>query len=180
MLVPALVLALLAIIQDYEQGGITRRKPRLMRWMIVPAVVINLLLLPILTLNYSKKGDVEPVVQIEKDGGTGGVLFFSPEIGRFFPLAYLGYEPREHKIIQSWDEFRALRRSDSTANRFSYVALYPRDPSELSQYVDSVQTLTGPLRPWKEISASPIDWLVHRLNPTHNRSNAAWIFRSGR
>jgi 4-amino-4-deoxy-L-arabinose transferase-like glycosyltransferase len=179
MLVPALLVAILALARDWETGGISRRRPRLLAGLVIPAVVLNVILLPILTLNYSKKGEVEPLAAIEHSGVRGGVLLVSPDVGRFYPLAYSGFETRRHEYVNSWPDLARLREPQIQSDSLKFAVLYPGSGDDLKRYVDSVSRVVGPLTEWKYISPSPIDWTVHRLNPTHNRSNGAWVYRIG-
>ena len=179
MLVPALLTAILAIARDRENNGVTRRRPWLLTGFVAPTLAVNLALLPVLTLNYSKEGDVEPLAQIGKEGGSGSVLLFSPEVGRFYPLSYLGFENRTHEMVHHWSDLNHLRALEFPRAQFQYVVFYPPDSSRLSTYVDSAQSIFGTITPWQYISPSAIDWTIHRLNPGHNRSNGAWIYRVG-
>ncbi len=177
MLVPALVMVILAVREDREKNGVTKRKRWLLYACVIPAVAINLALLPILTLNYSKKGDVEPLALIEKDGAAGSILLFSPEVGRFYPWSYAGFEFRNREIVGSWSDMARLRAPETHRDEIRYAVLYPPDSASLPRYVDSVQAAMGPITEWQYVSPSAIDWTLHLLNPMHNRSNGAWIYR---
>lgn len=179
MLVPALLMVILAVARDRECNGVTKTRAWILAAAAIPAIVINLALLPILTLNYSKKSAVEPLALIEKDGGNGSVLLLSPEVGRFYPLSYLGFETPDHEFVGTWADLDQLRAPEFPRTGIRYAVLCPPDSTRLPAYVDSVQSILGQLTEWKYVSPSPIDWTLHKLNPAHNRSNGAWIFRVG-
>jgi hypothetical protein len=136
-----------------------------------------LLILPVLTFNYSKKGAIEPLVLMEREDGGHGVLFVSPEKGRFYPLEYGGAEIAPYRRVNKWEDLSSLKDSTDIRTNLSFLVLYPNEPDDKSRYEDSVKSVFPTATEWKHVSPSTVDWVLHKLNPSHNRTNEAWIYK---
>ncbi|MFZ1682676.1 MAG: hypothetical protein WAU88_00965 [Candidatus Zixiibacteriota bacterium] len=177
MIVPTILLFILALYEDVSRRGLKAPTPSIRRWIIAPSIVINLLILPVLTFNYSKKGAIEPLVLMEREDGGHGVLFVSPEKGRFYPLEYGGNEIAPYRRVNMWEDLSSLNDSTDIRTNLSFLVLYPNEPDDKSRYEDSVKAVFPTAVGWKHVSPSTVDWVLHKLNPSHNRTNEAWIYK---
>lgn len=179
-MVPALiVIAVLGVYYHCQGGGWLVRK-RWLAWVTGGYVVlVNLALLVPLTFNYAHKGLVEPLVMIEKQTlQRPRVLFFNPDRPCWYPLDYGGFEIIERSYLHDWSQLNDLVPDSCNSNR-DYFILYPPDPEDRDAYVDSLSTRVGPVTLVAHIGPSAVDWLLHLMNPGHNRTNDAWIYRPG-
>ncbi len=175
---PLVVLLTLAVWYHFQHRGFFQRHRRLFNSVLGVAVVINMILLVPLTVNYGKRGVVEPLVRIEKiavEPGCG-VVFVTPEEGRIFPDQYGGFQPLRRGYIQCWGDMS--RQADINRQKpFDFFILYPPERTDLPRYIDSLETHFGPLDEVCRIGASPLEWVLHFVNPRYNKRNEAWLFR---
>ena len=66
---------------------------------------------------------------------------------------------------------------DSSDLRFDYYLLYPLDASDLNHYKDSIISRAGPIEQVFHVGPSTVDYILHKLNPSHNRTNEVWVYR---
>ena len=177
-LVPILCAGIiLALHHHWGTNGFFARRKGWFWGLTVPSIAINFALLPIFTLNYGHKGVVESLVQVGKSSASPHVLFASPGIDRWYPLHYTGFEPFAREQVANWSDFAKLRsQSAEYLATTNFFLLFPADSTELIAVVDSVRAVYGPVKEYSHIEPSLVDWTLHALNPTHNRTQEAWIY----
>jgi hypothetical protein len=77
-----------------------------------------------------------------------------------------------------WDELPDLARMHRE-QPFHYFILYPLKEEKLASYVDSVTAYFGEASEMYYSAPSTVDYILHILNPRHNRTNEAWLYRWG-
>lgn len=168
-----LLMTVLAIYHKIEHDGHLFRNTAVTRIAAGWAISVNLLLLAFLTPAYGHKGLIEPIMALGHMEPKPRVLIVQPEIRRWTPDSYAGPGLSRHNI-RDW---KYLDSSYIDNPRFDYVLMYPVPPSAHQAYVDSVEKILGPVRLAWHVKPSAYDWLLYHLNPRHNRSYEAWIYR---
>ncbi len=179
-ILPVVILIMvLAIWHQYSEKGFLFRHKRLLYGMVVFSIVVNMFMLPIFTMNYGRKGLTEPLVKIEKIANQPTIVYFSPDkYYTMFPDDYAGYNKMVRYNIGSWDNFEdyfALYKLDTIE---SYYIIYPRKEGDLQRYIDSLETKIENLEQLYYIGPSTIDYILHLLNPRHNPTYEAWVYKN--
>jgi hypothetical protein len=78
--------------------------------------------------------------------------------------------------VYRWEDMEATlpRKSPS---QFDFFLLYPLHSEKLSSYVDSIAARVGPIEKVFHVEPSFIDCVLHELNPDHNATAEAWVYR---
>jgi hypothetical protein len=177
-IVPALVVAIvLALWHRRRSSGYFFRKPAILKWVTAVAIGVNVILLPVFTLNYSHKGVVEPLVRIGRTMPGASVMFVSPEIGQIYPLTYGGYKEISRRYVNEWSDLMMFDKDTLIAKQTDYYVVYPPRYDDLTRHCDSLASRVGPLELVFSVRPSLVDQIGHRLNPAHNPLGAAYVFR---
>ncbi len=177
-ILPAIVIIFVLVMERQKRlNSFPFNRRTLWRVVAIFTVVVNFVLLVPFTLNYGHKGLCEPLVEIERISDfTPNVLFFSPDKYSNVPLRYGGYQTIDRQYVYSWKEINERLPQGDSAN-YDYVILYPLDSQDLPRYVDSLQIRLGQLEPAFHVGPSIVDYVLHVLNPKHNRTNEAWVYK---
>ena len=173
---PLLVLIVIAIHHHYESNGFWFRHRRLAGAIVISALAVNFALLPIFTIRYGHKAEVEPLVQIEKNNKLASVLFVDPETKRIFPLGYGGYDGIGRDYVYSWNDFANLEQIRPDIRFYDYYVLYPSSHAGLPEMIDSLTNRYGPVEQFSYISPSLVDSWLYALNPRNVKSPQAWVY----
>ncbi len=177
-IIPALIVLLaLALWYHWEKKGYFFRRSSFFYSLAGLAVIINLLLLVPLTLNYGHKGVVEPLVRIERMASRPAVMFVTPEGGRIFPFHYGGFELIQRGYIYSWSDLKAFENPLQAGPAYDFFIIYPPSQRDLPRFLDSLSSRFGPLEEAFHIGPSAVDYVLHLLNPKHNKTHEAWVYR---
>jgi hypothetical protein len=179
-IIPAMfTLLTLAVHHHWSHHGFWFRHRRAFMAVVAATVIINLVVLIPLTFNYSRKGRVEPFVRIEEQGtpASAGVVVLTPQQGGQYPLDYAGTPRIRHAMVYRWSELSPVAERNEK-HPYRYFVLYPPRSEDLSAYVDSIETYFGPIKELYHSSPSTVDYVLHFLNPKHNRTNEAWLYRA--
>jgi len=155
-----------------KTGSLTRR---IFKYSVITAIVLNIILLVPFTFNYAHKGMVEPLVYLSKQHDVGNVLIDRTERYRLIPESYAGFETPPLDSLDSWSD---LYIDDSIPRPFdgiNYVIIYSDNRTD--EHIDSLHRFIGPLEMVFHSTPSTIDRLLHFLNPKHNHTNEARVFR---
>lgn len=171
MLSPFVLIAILALWHKYRDHGYIVRRQRLFRATVVAAGALNVLLLGFLLTAYGHRGLIEPVLRIREMKPDARVMFVQPEIRKYMPTEYGGTE-MERWLVMNWEDLEG-----EPEEPFDYVVLYPEGENELGAYLDSARMVAGGLVLDTVFEPSVYDLLLHRLNPGHNPSYRAWVYR---
>ena len=172
-----LAIAVLALWHKKQDAGYILKNARVFKWLLGISLALNFLLLPFLTTAYGHKGLIEPLIKIERMNPRPYVIFMQPGMRRWIPVDYAGFEPLERQYIRSWEDWETYPDRWKFAAECDYFVLYPPNESDHQLYLDSLETRYGELILDYYQPPSSYDWLAHALNPRHNRSFEAWIYR---
>ncbi len=139
------------------------------------AVVLNVILLPIFTFNYAHKGMVEPFVYLSHRNDIAAILVDRTERLRLLPVSYVGIKLPPIKTLDNWDVMSDSTALDSLGRGVNYVIVYSDNFAD--QHRESLETFLGPLEPVFHSTPSTVDRLLHFMNPRHNHTNEAWVYR---
>ena len=177
-IVPALMLIIILALWHHKKfDGFFFRHKTLLKGIVWPSVVINVVLLVVFTFNYSHRGLVEPLARLERIQPRVSITFFSPEVGHLYPFDYGGKSIEGRRYVHKWSDLGQLNGDSTAIGPTMYYILYPPSESELQAYVDSVTAHAGPIVEQFAVPPSLIDQILHFLNPRHNRLNAAYVYR---
>ena len=171
---PLGTLFVLALWQHFQEGGWLTRHRLVWRTVIGISIVINLILLPVFTVNYSHKGLVEPFVRIQRLDPRPRVVMVSPDRHQLYAQHYAGIPLIDQVRINSWQD---LDRYLPDASEEDYYLFYPQSEDKLSEYLSHVESRSGPLELVFTVGVSSIDWLLHIVNPSHNPLRRCWVYR---
>lgn len=177
-ILPVLILMMvLALHRYHSDSGKLLKNKKFLYGVVGSALVINILLLVPFTFNYGHKGEVEPLVRIEQLATTTPtVLFFSPEKARNVPLLYGGFHKIGRDYIYKWQDLDRVLAKDR-AGRFDYFLLYPFTRDDLQLYRDSLTSRVGSIEEVFHVEPSLVDYILHVMNPKHNRTNEVWVYK---
>ncbi|MEE8576546.1 MAG: glycosyltransferase family 39 protein [candidate division Zixibacteria bacterium] len=177
-IVPVLMILLtLALYHHYQSGGWFFRKRWLAGSVIGFTIVINFLLIGPFTFNYGHKGLVDPLVRLERMVDHVRVMFVSPDQSHIYPYNYGGLKPMRRGHIKKWDDLRQFIDKPSTASEFDFFVLLPLGSEQVPAYVDSLTRRIGNLELVMHVGPSAIDYMLHKMNPKHNPTREAWVYR---
>ncbi len=150
------------------------------RGLLIYAGILNLILLPLFTMNYGHKGEVEPLVRLENRPKESVVVFFTPETRRIFPFDYATIGAPRRISFHKWIEFDTLVIPDTLSTGPFYCLVYPPTPEKKEAYIDSLGKIFEAPVMVDYVAPSTIDYLLHVMNPKHNKTHEAWIYKSER
>ncbi|MBL7191403.1 glycosyltransferase family 39 protein [bacterium] len=141
---------------------------------------VNTILLIITTFNYSQKARVESMIKLGAIEDARNIVVINTEHPMNPPSYYLGREA-DITTIYDWDAFYSF--ADSLENipmrniniEPLYFVVYTHKP--LNHYLFKMTERFHPLEKIEHIKPSLVDALLHFMNPEHNHSKEAYIFR---
>ncbi|MCK5128040.1 MAG: hypothetical protein KAR42_17420, partial [candidate division Zixibacteria bacterium] len=172
-----IIMAALALWEKYKADGYIVKNKTLFKWVVIPSVAINLLLLFFMTFSSGHAGQVSPLVWMEKTKEAPSYLVFQPEVKQWMPMDYAGFETPEYAQIRKWEELKAHLSPPWKEKEWSYFLFYPKQDDDLSRYLDSAQAVFGPLERVRDFEPSFYDNLLHLLNKRHNPSFKCYMYR---
>ncbi|RKX17386.1 MAG: hypothetical protein DRP51_10940 [Candidatus Zixiibacteriota bacterium] len=158
-----------------ESGKVSLLHKKIFRFSAIFAIVINLILLPVFIFNYAHKGMVEPFVSLSKQNDVNAVLIDRTERRRFMAYGYAGYNRPGFRLLDNWSELDEIRKESSLYDSINYFIIYT--DSDPGRHVDSLTTVFGPIKQVFHSTPSTMDFVLHFLNPEHNHTNEAWIYK---
>ncbi len=176
-ILPAFVLiAVLSIWQYYSDRGEASLRNGWFRWPGWISLGLNLILLVALTFAYGHKGLIEPLIWLKANASPARVLFFQPEIRRWIPMEYAG-TAISRRYIRDWPRFEAFKGICDQESPYDYCVVYPKRANDLPGYLDSLQTIVGPLELIHTVRPSYYDQALHLMNRKYNDNYAAFVYR---
>ena len=178
-IIPIIILIMTLVIwQQFSEKRFLFKYKRLFIGMVIFSIALNLFLLPIFTMNYGRKGLVEPFVRIEKLTENPTIILFSPDkFHQMYPCDYTGYKGRTRYNITNWESFDTHFKIHNLNSIESYYILYPQKEGDLQKYIDSLETRLDNFEQLYHVGPSTIDYTLHLLNPRHNRTFEAWVYK---
>jgi len=167
-----LLMVVLAAWEKRQDYGHLLRPRWLTALLFSFAIVANFSLLPVMTTAYGHRGMIEPLKWFERNAPASRVAFLQPGVRRWVPIEYAGPSLR-YFYVRTWSDWQ----NPSADLRFDYFVLYPGRSEELDALLDSVTARFGTLEPVFNIEPSLYDQVTHALNPGHNDSFEAFVYR---
>ncbi|MCH7878410.1 MAG: hypothetical protein IH914_03730 [candidate division Zixibacteria bacterium] len=165
----------LALWYRWRERGYIFKSKALQRSLIGVAAVFNLVFLLFLTPAYTKKGLIEPVLEIKKLNSSAHVLFIQPDLRHYIPFEYAAPAMGRY-YLREWRQMDDLRNIPDPSAAFDFIVIYPPDKSDLPAYLDSTQSALGELEFQFSVEPSYYDELIQTLNPKHNPDFAAYVY----
>lgn len=139
------------------------------------ALAVNMVILPLFTFNYAHKGMVEPFVFLSKQDDIKVVLIDRTERKRFLAISYAGYTRPEYVKIDHWDDFDRLVGKSRQFDSVNYFVIFSDENPQ--EHLDSLGNYYGGLKKVFHSTPSLMDGILHFLNPDHNHTNEAWVYK---
>ncbi|MGB5107760.1 MAG: glycosyltransferase family 39 protein [Candidatus Zixiibacteriota bacterium] len=153
---------------------------RVTRWLLVSAVTINLILLIPFTINYGKRGAIEPLVYLAHQQDAQEVVFDATERRLFIPYSYWDNDRSGAvPLFAPSDLDSALAQGRVSRHDPPTYAVIFTD-NNLEQHLQILREKLGEYEPVFHGRPSLIDNLANRLNPKYNRRNESWVVRRSR
>lgn len=146
------------------------------KYSAIPAVVLNIIILPLFTFNYAHKGMVEPFVYLSKQDDITGIVIDRLERRRFLPVDYANLDEPVYTKLDRWDQLAKLPEEEPISDGANYFVIFSDDIHEV--HVDSLETVFGPLERVFHSPPSLMDRILHFLNPRYNHLNESWVYKS--
>lgn len=170
-----IVLGVIGLFYWLKSNKISVLHKKIFRYSLIFAITLNLILLPIFTINYAHKGMVEPFVYLSGQNDVNSVLIDRTERRRFMAFGYAGYNRSGFRVLDKWDELEEIKNDSLLYNSINYFIIYT-DAEPVSN-VDSLVKAFGPLRQVFHSAPSTVDIVLNFLNPKHNHTNEAWVYK---
>lgn len=156
----------------WRDHGIVRG---LWKWMWA----VNIILLPITTLNYSQKARVEPLVILDHTPNVNKIvvdatrkLVWLPNYYCQKPLSDFQYIFKETDYDTLSERFKAL--TSVQLHPYTHAIIFSdHDPEPQRKRLEAI---LGKLTLEKHIRPSLADWLLHKANPGYNHSKESWLY----
>ena len=148
---------------------------KIFRFSAALAVIVNLLILPVFTFNYNHKGMVEPFVYLSRQDDVKTVLIDRTERRRFVAVEYAGINQPNTVAVDSWDYLDSLKSMTGLFESINYFVVYT--DINPAAHADSLAERFGPIRQVFHSPPSVVDRILHSMNPKHNHTNEAWVFK---
>jgi len=164
--------------QFIEQSKFWLKHKKLLRGTWIWFWIINTILLLVLTFTYTKRTMVEPLSYLSEKQDLNAVVFEYPgDSMPWFPRFYLEKEVPVYRFFKgSKDEKIKSQISSGEQGIPKYYYFYGND--DLEDRVKRLENfLSINLELEKKINPSNIDWIVHTLNPKHNKNHTGYIYR---
>ena len=170
-----IVLGTIGLYHWLRSDKISALNIRLFRYSAILAVVVNLILLPVFTLNYAHKGMVEPYVYLSEQDDVKTVLIDRTERRRFIAFSYAGYKRPGEIVLDKWATLQKNHLDNPQYDSVNYFVIYSDVKPE--RHADSLAKTFGPIKQVFHSSPSTVDMLLHFMNPKHNHTNEAWVYK---
>jgi len=148
---------------------------KIFRYSAIFAIFVNILILPLFTFNYAHKGMVEPFVYLSEQPDVRAILIDRIERKRYLAITYAGYIRPDYFSLNSWEDFRRLSQISSDHDSANYFIIF--SDQNTTEHVDSLSNYYGKLERVFHSPPSLMDRVLHFLNPGHNHTNEAYVYR---
>ncbi len=159
-----------------KAGNISVWNKRIFRYSSIFAIAINIIILPIFTLNYAHKGMVEPFVYLSEQDDVNSVLIDQTERRRFMAFSYAGHNRPGFRVLDAWPELEEIKSDSLLLHSINYFIIYT-DVEPVAN-VDSLVQTFGPIEQVFHSPPSTVDVVLNFLNPKHNHTNEAWVYKT--
>jgi len=140
---------------------------------------VNILMLMIVTFNYSQKARVESLIKLGKIPDLTDIIEINTEHPMNPPKYYLNKDAEIH-LIHRWEQLDSVApeiyekhlENDKTS---CYIVIYNHKP--LQYYLDNLYQRIPAMEEVDHITPSLVDALLHLMNPLHNHSKEAYIYK---
>lgn len=170
-----IVLGVTGLYYWLKSDSISAMNKRIFRYSAIFAIALNLILLPVFTFNYAHKGMVEPFVYLSEQNDVDAVLIDRTERRRFMAVSYAGYTQPVYGVLDNWGDLENIKKDSSFFDSINYFIIYT--DSEPVVNVDSLSRTFGSITQVFHSTPSTVDVVLHFLNPRHNHTNEAWIYK---
>lgn len=173
------ILPALIVLGMIGAAGSAAAAKRWMKWLWGWFWTLNTILLIITTLNYSQKARVESLIQLSQVPDLGKVVVINTDHPMNPPRYYLNQDA-EICVVHHWSQLEPLADSlkaerTKGLSKSIYLVVYTHKP--LSHYLEKIEKQFFPLIQTHHIKPSLVDALLHFMNPEHNHSKEAYIYK---
>jgi 4-amino-4-deoxy-L-arabinose transferase-like glycosyltransferase len=143
---------------------------------------VNLILLPIITLNYSQKARVEPLVVLSHMPNVRKVVVDATEKNVWLPTYYAQKPLSDFQYIFKAADYDTLAykvkaEEPGQPPLYTHAIIFnSRDPEAQRKRLESI---VGNLTLIRHFRPSLADWLLRKSNPNFNHSKESWLYSIG-
>ena len=161
-----------------ERSQFWLKHQKLLRGTWIWFWMINSILLIALSFTYTKRTMVEPLSYLSQKSDLNALIFEYPNDSMpWFPRLYLDNEVPIYRFYKGADVNKIIDRLLADDHGIpKYIYFYGNDKLE-SRSEQMEQILESRLAFEKKINPSNIDWLMHALNPRHNKNHTGYIYK---
>lgn len=140
---------------------------------------VNILILIIVTFNYSQKARVESFIKLSKIPDLSDIIEINTEHPMNPPKYYLNKDADIH-LIHRWEQLDSVvpevyEKHLEGNNGSCYIVIFNHKP--LQYYLDNLYKRIPAMEEVYHIKPSLVDALLHMMNPLHNHSKEAYIYK---
>jgi hypothetical protein len=159
----------------------------MVRWRDHPVVrglwkwmwAVNLILLIIVTFNYSQKARVEPLVILNHLPNVNKIVVDATDRPVWLPNYYAQKRLSEFRYIFEKADYGKLSYEVQGLKShqplpFTHVIILSSQEPEVQR--ERLKAILGKLTLEKHITPSIVDWLLHKANPKYNHSKESWLY----
>jgi len=142
--------------------------------------IVNMLLLPIGTFNYSQKARVEPLKRLGRMENAGGIVAVTIEHPIYLPYYYARLERDSFFYVMKQEDLENLPAVIERTHKLmntpapTHVLILSHEGPE--KYLPTLEAQLGPMKPLWHIGPSLADWFLHKMNPQFNHSKESWVY----
>ena len=173
------ILPLLIFLLTAGWSMVKWRDSRIVKGLWAWMWAINLVLLPIITLNYSQKARVEPLIMLHHMPNVRKIVVDATEKNVWLPTYYAQKPLSDFLYIFEDSDYDTLANKIESAGPdqlppFSHAIIFnSRDPEAQREQLESI---VGHLTLIRHFSPSLADWLLRKSNPNFNHSKESWLY----
>lgn len=158
-----------------SSGRLSARHWKILKVSAIAALGLNILLLPIFTLNYAHRGTVDSMVYLSKQSDVIRYLVDRTERKLLAPYSYAGIDTDMPILLDRWEMLDTAAERDIWFDSVNYLVVFSDTAQEIHR--QRLATYFGDMTPVYHAPPSLVDMLLHFLNPRHNHTNEAWVYR---
>ncbi len=136
---------------------------------------VNVVGLAVFTLNYGKRGAIDPLVYLARQPDATQVLFDATERRLFIPYSYWKYDRSGAvPVFEAGDLDSALVSGRiSRVDPPRYAVIFT--DTKLEEHLTSLREKVGEYVVVHHSEPSLVDAVANKLNPKYNRRNESWV-----
>ncbi len=169
------ILGIVGLHEWLSSGKLSAGHRKFLKGSAVAALALNILFLPIFTFNYAHRGTVDSMVYLSKQSDVRLYLVDRTERKLLAPYSYAGINTAMPILLDRWETLDTAAERVNWFDSVNYIVVFSDTAQEMHR--QRLSTYFGEMTPVYHAPPSLVDMLLHFLNPRHNHTNEAWVYR---